>query len=139
MYLWYKNITLIKDPARPKIRDAIKVNVSPSPIRSLENCKIGRKRKIKVSNNITPRITRRFFSIIQLDNKSPEMNNPKPIHKKNSDSFSKTPINSGAEEIRLEGLAAAWFTEIKLDNPEAPKNIPIIRTNEPATEENNRT
>ena len=76
-------------------------------MRSLENCKIGRKRKIRVSNKITPRITRRFFSIIQLDNKSPEMNNPKPIHKKNSDSFAKTPINSGADEIRLEGLENA--------------------------------
>ena len=139
MYLWYKNITLIKDPARPKIRDAIKVNVSPSPIRSLENCKIGRKRNIRVSNKITPRITRRFFSIIQLDNKSPEMNNPKPIHKKNSDSFAKTPINSGADEIRLEGLENAWFTETSADILEAPRNRPIIRTNEPATEENNRT
>ena len=100
-------MTLIKDPARPKIRDAIKVNVSPSPMRSLENCRIGRNKKIRVSNKITPRITRRFFSIIQLDNKSPEINKPRPIHKRNSDSFTKTPINSGAEEIRLEGLAAA--------------------------------
>ena len=76
-------------------------------MRSLENCKIGRKRKIRVSNKITPRITRRFFSIIQLDNKSPDMNSPKPTHKKNSDSFAKMPINSGAAEIRLEGLENA--------------------------------